>query len=465
MGVVQAPALPELYETRRGPHLLIIDPGSGRWWIGAGNNAEEGRRKVRHLARQPDAHRDLGSYENFPEMLVVIKNKDCNLSCTYCFADADSNRAYPDSGDLADLFIRILRDFPRKKFVFLFSGGEPLLHFDAIRSAVEDFTDRLDPELSHRVSFGLMTNGTPINPEVVDFIKKYAVQVCVSLDGPPEIHDRNRPTLLGRGSLRLLEGKLDLLRRNEVPFSTISTVVEPEDVIPTFEYLFSRGLSQFFLRPLRMQGRQVAENSSRPDSDHRDYETRMAEEFLKLADRIVEHNRVHDDKIVEGTLANHVTHLISRSNPFMCLRSPCGAGCGSKLGIDWNGNLYPCDTMVEFPGLMIADHSELLRTNDIATLIGRSDVLQDLSGRRTENITECATCHVQRFCGGGCSATSYETHGDLRSPSDRCGYERALFEGLLWKMFDDPTKAGLLLGRAPRGDKLLRSRSMYAWIR
>ena len=69
MGVVQAPALPELYETRRGPHLLIIDPGSGRWWIGAGNNADEGRRKVRHLAQQPDVHRDLGSYETFPEML------------------------------------------------------------------------------------------------------------------------------------------------------------------------------------------------------------------------------------------------------------------------------------------------------------------------------------------------------------------------------------------------------------
>jgi len=462
VALVEAPGIPELYESRRGSHLLIIEPRSGRWWIGSAGRAAEGRNEVTRLARLPDANPEPSSYDAFPSMLVVIKNKDCNLSCTYCFAEADDNRTYPDGSQLADLLERILRSFPQKKFVFLFSGGEPLLHFDSIRSAVDVFTDRLDPRLRQRVSFGLMTNGTPISQSVVDFLKKNAVQVCVSLDGPAEIHDRNRPTLSGRGSLRLLEKKLDLLRRNDVRFSTISTVVKPEDVMPTFEYLRSQGLRKYFLRPLRMQGRQIAVDQARPDTDNPDYQSAMAAEFLRLADTIVAHNRVRDDKVVEGTLANHLTHLITRSNPFMCLRSPCGAGCGAKLGIDWHGNLYPCDTMVEFPGLMLADHSEALRTDNISTLIGGSAVMQALSDRRVDHIALCARCHVQRFCGGGCSATSYETHGDLRSPSDRCDYERALFEGLLWKVFEDPTRAPLLLGRSVGANPPHHSRAMDA---
>lgn len=443
---------PPLYESRKNGNVLVIHPRSGRWWIGPEARVGAGRREVERLSAYPD-RREQPGYAEHPTMLVVVKNKGCNLACTYCFAEADHTRLYQTSEFLSSLFRRILDNFPRKEtIVYLFSGGEPLIHFKTIRGAVKRFWSELDEDRRERVMFGVMSNGTPITEEMAEFFREYDVNVCVSVDGPPEIHDRNRPLGSGAGSLARVEEKLDLLTEHGVPYSTICTIVHPDDLVPAFEYQLSRGRRNLYMRPLRMQGRQLRgdEKLSHRDADgHIDYQRWMADEFLRLADRIAAYNRTHQDRIVEHTLANHVRHLTEREKTFMCLKGPCGAGAGAKLGVDWYGNLFPCDTLVEFPELQVASVDEVEETGDISRLFDQSQVLHQLSGRRPENIPECSQCPVQNYCGGGCSATSFSMHGDLRAPSDRCDYERMMFEGLLWRFFEAKDTAPLLLGHRP----------------
>lgn len=440
---------PPLYESRRNGNTLVIHPRSGRWWVGPEARADFGRRKVRRLARCPD-RREQPSYEEYPTMLVVVKNKDCNLACTYCFAEADHTRLYQTSDFLVRLFHRILESFPKKKrIVYLFSGGEPLLHFKTIRGSVRRFWSELGEDQRERVVFGVMSNGTPITHEMAAFFQEYKVKVCVSVDGPAEIHDRNRPLWSSRGSHARVEAKLDLLTEYGVRYSTICTIVHPADLRPAFDYQLSRGRRNLYLRPLRMQGRQLRgeyKTTHRDASDHTDYQLWMADEFLQLAEFIAAYNRTHEKRIVEQTIANHVRHLIEPEKNFMCLRGPCGAGSGAKLGVDWNGNLFPCDTLVEFPELRVASKDQVENTEDLSRLFKCSGVLHQMSGRKPENIAECSRCQVQKYCGSGCSATSFSVHGNLRSPSDRCNYERAFFEGLLWRIFDAPDTAPLLLG-------------------
>lgn len=440
-------ARPELYESWRSDgRVLIIDPPSGRWWIGKESRVEQGRDKVRHVNTLTEPVDP--AYEEYPVMLAVIKNKDCNLGCTYCFAEADMNRAYLTGEKICGLFHQILSNFPKKKrIVFLFSGGEPLLHFKTIREAVAKFTEEAEPAERDRVMWGIMTNGTPITDEVADFFKEYGFNVCVSIDGPEDIHDRNRPVLNGsKGSHAKVEEKLELLTAHGLSYSNICTIVEPEDLMPTFDYQVSKGRRNLYMRPLRMQGRQISGEGSDAVEEYFDTQQVMANEFLRMVDRIVAYNRTHEDKIVEQTIANHVRHLIDPKKTFMCLKGPCGAGAGAKMGVDWEGNLYPCDTLVEFPELQIANATQVDASRDFGQLFKQSHVLKQMSGRRPEHIYECSQCHVQKFCGSGCTATSYSLHGDLRSPSDRCDYERALFEGLLWRFYDEPDTAPLLLG-------------------
>lgn len=450
---------PPLYESYRNGKALVIDPPTGRWWVGSEKRIEIGREKVQQSAPHDPA--EDTSYEDYPAMLAVVKNKDCNLGCTYCFAEADLNRAYHTGDQLRRLFHRILESFPNKKtIVFLFSGGEPLLHFKTIREGVQRFWAELDQTQRERVVFGLMSNGTPITREMVEFFREYDVNVCVSIDGPAHLHDRNRPLLAnGQGSHAKVESKLDLLTEYGVAYSTICTIVNPEDLFPAFEYQLSRGRRNLYMRPLRMQGRQLeSDGTESPEAAYFDTQHEMAEQFLQLADRIAAYNRVHEDRIVEQTIANHVRHLISPAKTFMCLKGPCGAGSGAKLGVDWNGNLYPCDTLVEFPELQIASAQQVEAAEDFSQVFKQSDVLGHMSGRRPQNIRECSQCQVQKYCGGGCTATSYSLYGDLRSPSDRCDYERAFFEGLLWRFFESPDTAPLLLGHQPGAQRQQWSR-------
>lgn len=456
----QAPwSPPPLYESRRSDgKVLLIDPPSGRWWIGTESRVETGREKVQQvttLAEPVDP-----AYDEYPVMLAVVKNKDCNLGCTYCFAEADMNRAYLTGDKLCQMLQRILSNFPHKqRIVFLFSGGEPLLHFKTIREAVSRLWKTLPESERERVVWGIMTNGTPITPEIARFFREYDFNVCVSIDGPAEIHDRNRPMINSeRGSHAQVEKKLDLLTEHGLRYSTICTIVHPEDLVPAFEYQLSRGRRNLYMRPLRMQGRQIEENGEEAIDAYFDTQHEMAQAFLKLADRIAEYNRTHEDRIVEQTIANHVRHLTDRKKTFMCLRGPCGAGAGAKLGIDWNGNLYPCDTLVEFPELQIASAGQVEGSQDFGQIFKDSKVLKQLSGRRPENIIQCSQCQVQKFCGSGCTATSYSVHGHLRAPSDRCDYEREFFEGLLWRFFDQPDSAPLLLGHRPEARPAVWSR-------
>lgn len=48
--------------------------------------------------------------------------------------------------------------------------------------------------------FGIITNGTILNKEVLRILRDYISSVTVSLDGPKEIHDFNRKGKDGQGS-------------------------------------------------------------------------------------------------------------------------------------------------------------------------------------------------------------------------------------------------------------------------
>jgi len=78
---------------------------------------------------------------------------------------------------------------PGREMNLTFHGGEPMLmdprQFDRLAGmAVEKLKDR--------VSLGMQTNGTLVNDEWIDVLKRHNLRVGVSLDGPPEIHDLSR---------------------------------------------------------------------------------------------------------------------------------------------------------------------------------------------------------------------------------------------------------------------------------
>ncbi len=143
--------------------------------------------------------------------LILWLTEACNLQCRYCYrppvaAPRQMSRAVMSRA------LQLVGASGQPCHVQL-SGGEPTLVPDLIGMVVE----QLRP-LRSRVSLGLQTNATSLTPALVDLLRDAQVQVGVSLDGPPAVHDALRG-----GFARTYKG-LQVLEARGVPFRVTAVV-------------------------------------------------------------------------------------------------------------------------------------------------------------------------------------------------------------------------------------------------
>ena len=83
--------------------------------------------------------------------------------------------------------------------------------------------DQLTPD-GLLVQNKFVTNATLLNQAWCDLFKERNVQVDVSVDGPEWLHDANRIDRLERGTFHRVMNGIELLRKNNIRFVTISVI-------------------------------------------------------------------------------------------------------------------------------------------------------------------------------------------------------------------------------------------------
>lgn len=97
-------------------------------------------------------------------------------------------------------------------FEFLWHAGEPLsVGLPYMRSVMGHLTREGRP--GGKVGNSIQTNGTLLNKEWAAFFKEHAFGVGVSIDGPPELHDRNRVNWSNRPSHASVMRGIEHLKR------------------------------------------------------------------------------------------------------------------------------------------------------------------------------------------------------------------------------------------------------------
>lgn len=137
----------------------------------------------------------------------------CNLSCRHCYSTSGPRQrgALP-----IDMVLRCLEDCAELGYrVVAVSGGEPLLYPDLARLL------RGARELGLRTS--VTSNGTLLTRRRLEGMRDHLDVLAVSLDGPPELHDRIRGA---PGAFERLEAGLVEIRRLEIQFGLVYTVGE-----------------------------------------------------------------------------------------------------------------------------------------------------------------------------------------------------------------------------------------------
>lgn len=126
---------------------------------------------------------------------------ECNLACPYCFEDPFRGKLVMTDATADLLVARLVERMASGLDVLVdFYGGEALVRLELLRRIAGQLQEAA---LRHGVTFtfNLFSNGVLLTRPTVETLLPLGLQaVRTTLDGPPDIHNRQRPFVSGRGS-------------------------------------------------------------------------------------------------------------------------------------------------------------------------------------------------------------------------------------------------------------------------
>lgn len=319
--------------------------------------------------------------------ISLVVNHNCNLRCSYCYTGRKTDR--PMSVEMARKAVDFgLGQVRGPRVCFSFFGGEPLLESDLI-DEVAAFARTEADRREIAIAFQFSTNGSLIDDNTIDLLKKHNFRLQVSYDGCPQAQDATRRFQNGHSSNGLVKAGLKRLLE-EKRCEQVVSVVDPKNAqfLPeSYAHLCELGVPRWVLSP------NYAGNWDQKACDT--LETAIAE----LADCYADGFRRGASMQVENINAKVLTHVQSVYTD----RNMCSMG-KREMAIAPSGRIYPCDRMV-------------CEDNDLDLCIGHVDDGIDVEKRDSllaaarMGDDECRSCEDRGRCMHWCGCVNSETTG------------------------------------------------------
>lgn len=344
--------------------------------------------------------KEISVSKSFPLVLQVTQK--CNLRCSYCVYSGDyKNRNHSQkemSWETAKEAVDYLygHSMSSEDIYISFYGGEPLLMFRLIKEVVE-YVKR---EYCQRtVHFNLTTNGTLFTPEIVQYFIKNNIQIMFSLDGPKEVHDKNRIFAgSNRGSFEKLRDSMKMIysmdRKYYKKNVSFNTVLDPQNELRTiYEFLdkdrlISKNLSRISVLNDNYTDKQCEFSGEFVEEQEYEYFKcflsklkRINEKFVARAVKEEFDNEMREIKQHEEKMQEEISKVNHHSGP-------CIPGA-KKIFVTAEGNIYPCERVSEI--------SEVSKIGDIKKGIDKNKVLNLLNIERYSQ-DRCKDCWAYQHC-------------------------------------------------------------------
>jgi uncharacterized protein len=162
-----------------------------------------------------------------PVEATLIFTEQCNLSCSYCYASSTNEKVKPMSEEVARAAVNLVlenathteKNLARFRYI---GGGEPTMEWDLLTS-ITNFISERAKELGVRHYIRLITNGTLLQPERVEWISRNLQFITLSFDILPELQAM-RPYTSGKSTHSKLIEVVSLLCKNGLDFHLRTTI-------------------------------------------------------------------------------------------------------------------------------------------------------------------------------------------------------------------------------------------------
>ncbi len=340
---------------------------------------------------------ELKNRNNDVKALCLHVAHTCNLNCNYCFASQGKYQ-----GDRALMSFEVGKralDFlvehsgSRRNLEVDFFGGEPLMNWDVVKRLVE-YARSIEKEKEKNFRFTLTTNGILVDDEVIEFCNREMHNVVLSLDGRPEVHDRLRKDVTGRGSYERILPKFQQFveSRNHEGYYMRGTFTHHNvDFTEDIFHMADLGFTQLSMEPV------VCDPKDPYALTEEDLPV-LFEQYERLAKEMLKRER-------EGRPFTFYHYMIDLSHgPCIYKRlSGCGSGTEYFAVTPW-GDLYPCH---QFVG------DEDYRMGNVFDGIRNEPLRERFRACNVCSRKECNDCWAKLYCSGGCAANAYHAGGDI----------------------------------------------------
>ncbi len=376
---------------------------------------------------------------NFTNLHLFVVSLRCDHSCQYCQVSRQSENkaAFDMTEETADKALGIVFRSPNPAIKIEFQGGEPLLNFDLIRYVVLKAKQVNEVE-KRDLQFVITTTLSLITDDVLDFCKEQKIFLSSSLDGPEDLHNKNRPRPGKDSYSRFVEGlqkardKLGYDAVSALMTTSPASLTRVRDIID--EYL-KHDLDGIFLRHLSPYGFAIKTKS------YAAYNVdRWLEFYREGLDYIVDLNK-HGVRFTEHFASLLLTKMFTSNDPgFVDLMNPSGAGI-SAVVFNYDGDVYASDE-----SRMLREMGDTtfkignLHTNSYEEIFTSEALLNALDDSFTLSAPMCSDCAFEPWCGAE-PVFHHAIFGDVlgRKPeSEFCKRIMGVVRHLLNKMQTDP---------------------------
>jgi len=383
---------------------------------------------------------------HFTGLHMFVTTLRCEHACPYCQVSRQSEdrAAFDMSEATADRALAMVFRSPSPTIKIEFQGGESALNFGLVRYIVERAED-INRHERRDLAFVIATNLAIVTDEMLHYCREHDILVSTSLDGPADLHNKNRPRA-GRDSH---ERAVDGIRRaraivgrdrvSALMTTTRDSLGRAEEIVD--EYL-RQGFAGIFLRPLSPYGFAVKTKS---------YAAYDADAWLDFYFRglryILELNRAgyrfieHYASLVLGKM------LTPFDTGYVDLRSPAGIGIGALI-YNYDGEVYASDE-----SRMLAEMGDKsFRLGNVhrdtwEDIMTSEALLGPLEASFTGSAPMCSECAFEPYCGAD-PVFHHATQGDAvghKPTSAFCRRNMAIFKHLIG-LLEEPETRRILLG-------------------
>lgn len=388
----------------------------------------------------------------------------CNLDCKYCFY-LEKEELYPRErrpGPSWQMPDEVLESYIRQyigaqeapDISFAWQGGEPTLlgvrFFRKVVALQQQYAN------GKRILNALQTNGSLLDDGWGEFLAEHRFLVGLSIDGPRDLHDVYRVDKQGRATFDAVMRGLEVLRKHQVEFNTLTVVHRANSQQPLRVYRYLKEIGSGFIQfiplveraapgPLAMEGELIQLSFAPPPRPEEagsavtgwsvrpeDYGRFLVEIFDEWVRRDVGRVFVQLFDVALGNWAGMGGSLCVFSEK-----------CGLALAVEHNGDVYSCDHYV-YPEYRLGN----LMEQPLKEMVS-SPQQQQFGCDKLETLPRyCRECDVRFACHGECPK-----HRFLRTPDGEWGLNYLCAGYKRFFQHIDPhmrTMAGLLRsGRAP----------------